>query len=101
MFSSVDPKFKREVNTVLSDAQTSIRKLNEQDTYMKKLMEESLINKQKYVVYEYKRAAYKIDQSLHYLLSLIAQIDDGPSSQEYLEKFHTKDGRTIVKKYEF
>jgi len=64
-------------------------------------MNKNLEEKQKYVVYEYKRASYKIDQSLNYLLSLIAQIDDGPSSNEYLEKFKTKDGKTIIKKYEF
>lgn len=86
---------------MLSDARTSIKNLNEQDDYMKKLMEQNLNEKQKYTVYEYKRASYKIDQSLNYVLSLIAQIDDGPSSQEYLERFKTKDGKTIIKKYQF
>jgi len=101
LFSSVDPKFKKEVNAVLSDAASSIEKLNDQNNMMKQLMEDNLKTKQKYTIYEYKRAAYKIDQSLNYLLSLISQIDDGPSSQEYLEKFRTADGKTIVKKYEF
>ena len=101
MFSNVDPKFKKEVNMVLSDAKNSIQRLNDQDKYMKKLMSENMEEKQRFTVYEYKRASYKIDQSLHYLLSLISQIDDGPSSREYLEKFKTRDGRTVVKRYEF
>lgn len=101
MFTNVDPKFKKEVNAVFSDASASIKNLNEQSAAMKYLMEDNLNQKQKYAVYQYKRASYKIDQSLNYLLSLIAQIDDGPSSDEYMEKFKTADGKTVVRKYQF
>lgn len=58
---------------------------------MKELIVKNLQRKEKYVYYDYKRASFKIDQSLNYLLSLIQDIDGGDSPEDFLKKSEHKE----------
>lgn len=58
---------------------------------MKDLIVKNLQRKEKYVYYDYKRASFKIDQSLNYLLSLIQDIDGGDSPEDFLKKNEHKE----------
>ena len=75
----------------MGDTKVSIEKLNNQDKTMKDLIVKNLQRKEKYVYYDYKRASFKIDQSLNYLLSLIQDIDGGDSPEDFLKKNEHKE----------
>ena len=83
---------------MLSDTKTSIQNLDKQDQTMKDLIVKNLQRKEKYVYYDYKRASFKIDQSLNYLLSLIQDIDGGDSPEEFMKNYDKKEKHAEIDK---
>lgn len=52
---------------------------------MNKILDKSVERKLNYVKYEYNKASFFIDSTLKFLLDKMAEIDGGPSAEEYLK----------------